>query len=112
MRYTMLSFVMCSAQHAGRTASSRAYPSSMLSPAAQNNSRALSTKRFLCLRNARREFGLINLKERGPVQFPPRSAVQRTKAAWIHNSPFCRFATKCPELRPLPNKWEQCTDGA
>src|SRR6266853_5356633 len=44
-------------------------------------------KCFLCLRNALRDSGLINLKERGPVQIPPCFAVQRFRAAWIHNFP-------------------------
>ena len=33
-------------------------------------------KCFLCLRNAVRESGVIDLKERSLVQIPPRSAVQ------------------------------------
>jgi hypothetical protein len=40
-----------------------------------------SCKCFLCLRNALRESGVINLKQRSPVQIPPRSEVQRFRIA-------------------------------
>ena len=53
-----------------------------------NNSQApFNASAFSCLRYALRESGVINLKERSLVQIPPRSAVQRFRAARIHSSP-------------------------
>ena len=59
-------------------------------------------KCFLCLRNAVWESGLINLKDGGLVQIPPRSAAQRFRAACIHNSLF-RLAGRSESGRTVPN---------
>jgi len=66
-------------------------------------------KCFLCLRNAVWESGLINLKERGLVQIPPRSAAQRFRAACIHNFPCVasQAGLKVSRIETSFEQWEQ-----
>src|SRR5229473_4012106 len=66
-------------------------------------------KRFLSLSNAVWESGLINLKECGLVQIPPRSAAQRFRAACIHNFPCVasQAGLKVSRIETSFEQWEQ-----
>ena len=67
-------------------------------------------KRFLSLRNAVWESGLIDLKECGLVQVLPRSAVQAVqlvRAACIHNFPVFRLAGRSESVSNSPECFAQ-----
>src|SRR5579864_833784 len=58
---------------------------------------------FLGSRNAVGESSLINLKECSLVQIPPRSAVQRFRAACTHDFPRFRLTSWSEVCRIFPN---------